>query len=104
MTKELDQKLSSYFTLTERALKKITINKNVTLDAEKAALDFLTMAKNYYEDARHFQKKGDKLTALAAVSYAHAWLDAGARLNLFNVKGDLELFTVDEAWEQSSSP
>ncbi len=58
------------------------------------------MANRYYEDAKHFEKKGDKLTAFAALNYAHGWLDAGARLGLFDVGGDSELFTVDEEWQR----
>ena len=53
------------------------------------------MATRYFQDAKFFEKKGDKLTALAALSYAHAWLDAGARLGLFDVAHDNVLFTVD---------
>lgn len=95
---ELDKKLERYFDLTGRALKKIKLNKNVKINVEKAALDFLDMAQRYYDDAHHFAKKGDKLTAFAALNYAHGWLDAGARLKLFDVQGDNELFTVDEEW------
>ena len=54
------------------------------------------MAKRYFEDAKHFKEKGDIVTAFAALNYAHGWLDAGARLGLFDVDGDSELFTVDE--------
>ena len=53
------------------------------------------MAKSYYEDAKHFEEKGDRVNAFAALAYAHGWLDAGARLGLFDVDGDNELFTVD---------
>ncbi|MBD3304297.1 DUF357 domain-containing protein [Candidatus Woesearchaeota archaeon] len=53
------------------------------------------MAKRYFEDAKHFREKGDVVTAFAALNYAHGWLDAGARLGLFDVGRDSELFTVD---------
>jgi len=35
------------------------------------------------------------------LNYAHGWLDAGARLGIFDVKGDSRLFTVDEEWTSS---
>ena len=101
MEKELDQKLEKYFALTGKALKKIKINSKATINVERAAQDFLDMAQRYYEDAKHFEKKGDKLTAFAALNYAHGWLDAGARLGIFDVQGDSALFTVDETWQQS---
>ena len=49
---------------------------------------------------KHFEEKGEQLTAFAALNYAHGWLDAGARLGLFDVDGDNELFTVDETWKK----
>jgi hypothetical protein len=53
------------------------------------------MATRYYNDAEHFRQKGDIVTAFAALNYAHGWLDAGARLGLFDVDHDDTLFTVD---------
>jgi hypothetical protein len=53
------------------------------------------MAQRYYADAQHFAEKGDTVTAFAALNYAHGWLDAGARLGLFDVGRDNVLFTVD---------
>ena len=56
--------------------------------------DFLDMVKRYMDDALHFREKGDFVNAFAALSYAHGWLDAGARLGLWDVH-DSRLFTVD---------
>ncbi len=91
------QKLDKYFDVTGRALKKVKIVKKAPkdLDWQKSAEDFLDMATRYYEDAKHFAKKGDVVTAFAALNYAHGWLDAGARIGLFDVGHDSELFTVD---------
>ncbi len=86
---EINKKLDKYFAMTEKALSLITEKNN------ERAKDFISMAENYLSDAKHFRRKGDFLTALAAASYAHAWLDAGARLNLFKVDNSSELFTVD---------
>ena len=53
------------------------------------------MAKRYYKDAEYFyNEKKDYVTAFAALNYAHGWLDAGARSELFDVDGDSELFVI----------
>lgn len=54
------------------------------------------MAQAYYDDAVHFLEKGDLANAFACVNYAHGWLDAGARLGLFDVGEDDRLFTLYE--------
>ncbi|MEM3154350.1 MAG: DUF357 domain-containing protein [Candidatus Woesearchaeota archaeon] len=86
-----ETKLDKYFDITSRALKKVRINSAY----QKKAEDALDMAKRYLSDAQHFREKGDYVNAFAAVNYAHGWLDAGARLGLFDVGHDSELFTVD---------
>ena len=90
-----DEKLAKYFDVTKRALAKVKIGEKQDVDWKEKAEDFLDMAKRYFEDAKHFKEKGDIVTAFAALNYAHGWLDAGARLGLFDVDGDSELFTVD---------
>ncbi len=96
VTATAEQKLHKYWSMTEKALSLVKIAATDKNSKEyKSAADFLQMAKNYLSDSRHFAKKGDILTALAAASYAHAWLDAGARLGLFKVDGSSGLFTVD---------
>lgn len=60
----------------------------------QAAREFEEMAAAYLEDGRHFRDDGDLVNALAAFSYGHAWLDAGARLGVFDVPREGELFTV----------
>ncbi len=93
-----DEKLAKYFKITEEALGKIKIGVRQSFDWRKKAEDFLDMAKRYFDDAKYFHKKNDFVTAFAALNYAHGWLDAGARLGLFDVH-DSRLFTVDEAKE-----
>ena len=88
---KINEKLDKYFSMTGKALRLVEIK-----DKENGkAGEFLGMAKNYFSDAKHFREKGDLLTALAAVSYSHAWLDAGARLGLFKVDNSSDLFAVD---------
>ncbi len=86
------ERLAKYFDYTKRGLEKAS--KAIDGNREKEAKDFLDMASRYYDDARHFEGKGELVTAFAALNYAHGWLDAGARIGLFKVK-DSELFTVD---------
>ncbi|MBW2968579.1 DUF357 domain-containing protein [Candidatus Woesearchaeota archaeon] len=90
-----EKKLSKYFDVTSRAIAKVKINSEQKINWKSQAEDFLDMAKRYFSDAKHFKEKGDIVTAFAALNYAHGWLDAGARLGLFDVDGDSELFTVD---------
>jgi hypothetical protein len=90
-----DAKLDKYFDVTSRALKKVKLAKPKSIDFEAKAKDFLDMAQRYFSDAKHFRDKGDIVTAFAALNYAHGWLDAGARLGLFDVDHDDTLFTVD---------
>ena len=87
----LNQKLSKYFELTSKALKKVKIVEKHKKEAE----DFHDLSQRYYDDAQYFQKKGDLVNAYGAVVYAHAFLDAGARLGFFDVGKDNELFMVD---------
>lgn len=92
--KALKEKVRHYKSLTQKALKKakICVPKNSALYL--IAKDFHSMAENYFKDAKHFEKQGQLATALASYSYAHAWLDAGARLGVFDVKNDYQLFTL----------
>ena len=53
------------------------------------------MIERYLSDADYFAKKGDVVTAFAALNYAHGWLDAGASVGLFKVHNN-RLFTVDD--------
>lgn len=89
------ERLERYFDVTGRALKKVKIASEKKIDWKHSANDFLDMAQRYFDDAKHFREKGQIVTAFAALNYAHGWLDAGARLGLFDVGGDSELFTVD---------
>ncbi len=86
-----NEKLEKYFKITGKALKKIKITKK----NPELANQFFDMAQRYYSDAEYFKKKGDYVTAFAALNYAHGWLDAGAVSKLFDVGRDSKLFTVD---------
>lgn len=85
------EKIDKYFSLTSRALKEV--KKNVIKGKEKYAKEIIEMVGNYLSDAEHFYDRGDLVNCFAALNYAHGWLDAGVRLDIFDVKDD-KLFTV----------
>lgn len=95
MNQITDEKLKKYFDVTGKALKKVKIAEEKKINWQASAEDFLDMAQRYYDDAKHFKDKGEIVNAFGALNYAHGWLDAGARLGLFDVGGDNTLFTVD---------
>ena len=90
----IKEKLQKYIELTSKALKKVKIPDYLDAKSKKSAEDFLDLSQRYFDDARYFEKKGDLVNAYGAVVYAHAFLDAGARLGFFDVK-DNELFMED---------
>ena len=90
-----EEKLAKYFDVAKRALAKVNPGKEQPIKWARMQDEFLDMARRYVKDAEHYYSKGDKVTAFAALNYAHGWLDAGARLGLFDVDHDSELFAVD---------
>ena len=88
------EKLQKYFQITKQAYKLAKASGNRLPALEEQRKDFLDMIGRYIKDAEHFEKKGETVTAFAALNYAHGWVDAGARLGLFDVH-DSKLFTVD---------
>lgn len=91
-----EERMERYLDITARALAKIRVAAPDKSYNRRLADSFLEMANCYYADARHFKECGDYVTAFAAVNYAHAWLDCGARIGLFDVDGDDVLFTLYE--------
>lgn len=90
------ERLAKYFDVTGKAMKKVKkLNSEMTIDVSKVADDFFNMAECYFNDAKHFEKEGKIVLAYGALNYAHGWLDAGARLGVFDVDKDDVLFTVD---------
>jgi uncharacterized protein len=92
----LSEKCQKDLGTTKRALEKVRIAVPQRSHYRKAAEDFLNMARSYYSDAKHFFENGDLVNAFASVNYAHGWLDAAARLGLFDVGLDDKLFTLAE--------
>ena len=87
------EKLEKYFKITEKALAKAKKSKE-NINIKNARKEFIDMVENYLKDAHYFEKKGRVSDAFAALNYAHGWLDAGARLGIFDVH-DSELVAQD---------
>jgi hypothetical protein len=91
-----EEKIDKYLDTTKRALEKLKIAAPTRSFNRKLAENFLEMAQSYFSDAKHFRQKGDFVNAFACVNYSHGWLDAGARIGLFDVNEDDRLFTLYE--------
>ncbi|MFH1972519.1 MAG: DUF357 domain-containing protein [archaeon] len=90
-----EARLKKYFSITKEAFKEAKKSKNRLPELKEAREDFLDMVERYVKDAEHFHKERHMINAFAALNYAHGWLDAGARIGLFDVH-DSRLFTVDD--------
>ncbi len=86
--------LERYLRLTREAIAVVRAGPPPRSFLRGGSDDFLAMARAYLHDAEHFSSAGDRERALAAVSYAHGWLDAGVRLGLLDGGGDDARFTL----------
>lgn len=94
MAAELHEKTDRYGELLAEALDAATVAAPDGTPLADGAGECIEMAESYLEDGRHFREQGDPVNALAAFSYGHAWLDAGARIGLLDVPTEGHLFTV----------
>src|SRR3989344_2185163 len=81
-----NERLEKYFSITKEALAKAKSAPCGTPCCSKRtehAHTVLDMAQRYYDDALHFQKKGEIVNAFACLNYAHGWLEdrKSTRLN-----------------------
>jgi len=93
MPADLEEKTDRYEGLLAEALEAAEVAPPEGTPLEDAAAECEEMAASYLEDGRHFRANDDPVNALAAFSYGHAWLDAGARVGLFDVPTGGHLFT-----------
>lgn len=94
MAADIAEKTDRYEGLLADALAEATIDVREDSPLYAAAMEYREMATTYLEDGRHFREEDDLVNALAAFSYGHAWLDAGARLGIFDVPDEGHLFTI----------
>ena len=91
---DIVEKTDRYEGLLAEALEAATVAPPDGTPMADAAAECEEMAQSYLDDGRHFRAEDDLVNALASFSYGHAWLDAGARIGLFDVPTDGHLFTV----------
>jgi len=91
-----NERVENYISITSKALAKLRVSAPERSFNRKLAEDFLRMARAYFEDAKDFASKGDLVNAFACINYAHGWLDCGARIGVFEVGEDDQLFTLYE--------
>lgn len=84
-------RIGKYREISEKALS--IAKKSIAKGREKEAEEIIKMVECYLSDSKHFEKNNHLVNAYGCLNYAHGWLDAGARLKIFNVK-DNKLFTV----------
>ena len=94
MPADLAEKTDRYEELLAEALAAAELTAPPDTPLGAAAAEYEEMAHSYLADGRHFRTEDDPVNALAAFSYGHAWLDAGARIGLFDVPDEGHLFTV----------
>lgn len=75
----IEEKYRRYVNITEEALRRVKI-------VDPLGEKLLDMCRRYLDDSKYFAEQGDYATALAAISYAHAWIDVGTYIGL--LKGD----------------
>ncbi|MBU2616177.1 MAG: DUF357 domain-containing protein [Nanoarchaeota archaeon] len=85
------EKIKKYKDLTTKALG--IVKKSIIKGKEAEAKEIIDMVSNYLSDAKFFEEKQDLVNTFAALNYAHGWLDAGVRLEIFDVDDD-KLFTI----------
>jgi hypothetical protein len=84
-------RLDGYRKISEKALE--IAKKSISKGKEEQAKEIIKMVECYLSDSNHFEKNKHYVNAYGCLNYVHGWLDAGARLKVFNVK-DNKLFTV----------
>ncbi|GGL54330.1 DUF357 domain-containing protein [Halocalculus aciditolerans] len=93
MAAELAEKTERYERLLAEALDAAEVAPPAETPLGEAAAEFEEMAQSYLDDGRHFKAEGDLVNALASFSYGHGWMDAGARIGVFDVPTEGHLFT-----------
>ena len=93
MPADLAEKIDRYERLLAEAVEAATVAAPPGTPLAAAAADYEEMARSYLEDGRRFREAEDPVNALAAFSYGHGWLDAGARIGVFSVP-ESDLFAV----------
>lgn len=85
---KLKQKTDQYESLLDLGCQEAT----VVDETAEIGHECKSMAEAYLADGKHFRREGDDVTALAAFSYGHGWLDAGIRIGVLDGTEEGDLF------------
>ena len=77
-----EEKYEQCLCITSDALDQLEVTEKNCLSDK-----YLDFARNYLNDAKHYAKKDDYVTALEAISYAHGFIDAGVLAGFFSIEG-----------------
>lgn len=77
-----EEKYEQCLCITSDALDQLEVTEKTVLSDK-----YLEFANNYAHDAKHYAEKGDYVTALEAIVYAHGFIDAGILAGLFRIEG-----------------
>lgn len=91
---DLSEKTTTYRDLLATAIESADHTPPPDTPLGEAAATCTEMANAYLTDGQHFVAEDDLVNALAAFSYGHAWLDAGARIGVLSVPKEGDLFAV----------
>jgi len=86
------EKLENYLKITKKAFE--IAKKKINKKKKKEADLIIEMVSCYLTDAKYFKTENRVVDAFACINYAHGWIDAGARLGIFNVKNN-NLFVIE---------
>ena len=81
--KKFKEKMEKYLNNAKPLFESLDVQVPKSIDLEKIAEEFKSMALNYYKDSLHFYDNGEYANALGALEYAEGWLDAGKALGIF---------------------
>jgi hypothetical protein len=91
---KLGEKTTRYERLLATARSAVSCAPDPAAPAHAMAAKVLQIAEVYQVQGRWLLRGMRQEDALAAFSYGHGWLDAGARAGLFIIERDRDLFTV----------
>lgn len=89
-----DEKINHYMTVTRRAMIKMKDTCPVRTLAIVIAARFSEVIDECYAESSELYANKEYRRAFATVNYTHAWIDAAARIGLYDVDGDDQLFTL----------
>ena len=92
MADRLQRKTDRYQSLLAAGCADAEIDQSLDADDRGAAAECLEMAEAYLADGDHFRSNDDDVTALAAYSYGHGWLDAAIRMGFLQGTEEGDLF------------